>query len=56
MNKQTVFTVRLNWQQARKLSRLAAQTGRSRGAVVRLLIDQVRLANEPDLVLDVVEQ
>ena len=34
-----------------KLSWLAEKTGRSKGSVLRLLVDQARLADTPDIIL-----
>lgn len=45
------FTIRLTDEQRVKLAELAAATDRSRGAVIRRLVDLADVAAEPDLVL-----
>lgn len=48
-----VMTFRVTETQRAKLTRLALQTGRSRGAVLRLLIEQAKAQEQPDVVLEV---
>lgn len=46
-----VVGVRMTQAQALKLNSIAALTGRSKGAVLRLLLDQAHLRSYPDVLL-----
>jgi len=49
--KDVFFTVRLDRARARKLDQLAGSTERSKGAVLRLLLDQAIARETPDVIL-----
>lgn len=51
MHKSTTTSVRLDPNRYAKLEQLAARTRRSKGAVLRMLLDQARLASVPDIEL-----